>query len=121
MENRQLTKTTKVTGKNNTYNCFYENYILLKKYNYNIESSYLYITASIYVKDGQILRNYSYINIHSSFADFMSVDLSIVDNMDVYFIDIDNYKKLSLEEIVEDIKSNHTNHNFYIDKLPQSL
>lgn len=121
MEDRQLVQRTKITGKNNIYNCFYEHYHLLKKHNYIVKDECVYVTASIYLKNGQLIRNYSYINKHPSLNDFMSVDLSIVDNMDVYFININEYKNLSLDKIVEDIKSNYTDHNFCIDKLPQSL
>lgn len=121
MENRQLTKRTEITGKTVKYNCLYEKYLLLKKHTYTITDEYIYVTASIYLKNGQFIRNYSYINKHSSLNDFMLVDLSVVDNMDVYFISINEYKNLSLEQIVEDIKSNHTEHNFCIDNLPQSL
>ena len=121
MKNSKLSKTTVVTGKNTTYNCFFEKYLLLKKYDYAITDDYIYLVASLYLKNGQILRNYSYINIHPSLEDFMSVDLSIINNKEVYFININDYKTLSLEQIVEDIKSNHKDHNFYTDKIPQSL
>ena len=121
MENRELTKTAEIKGKINTYKCFYEDYQVLKKHNYIFDNNFIYLVASVYFKDGQLLRNYSYINVHKNLNDFMSVDLSIVDNMKVYFIHLRDYSTLSLLDIVEDIKSNHTTHNFCIDKLPQSL
>lgn len=126
MKNRELSKRTEITGLLNKYTYFYEEYKILKKHKYNVNGDYIYVVASIYLKNikqevGQLIRNYSYINIHENLDSFLSVNLSMIPNMQVYFINLKDYPKMTTDEIVQDIKTNHKDHNFYIDKIPQSL